>query len=248
MYGILSTEGETGSKSICGICQSEADEGYHLTGRNNEEHKFLLNIFQDEPNFCVNDCCIDKFRVWCSEGGFDFNLGATPPDELVDSDNKAAVGDLSSPLFKEISPEHEYYFVKIKGILARNSDTLLGHLFDFTEWHITLDDCYQLDSNGDWVPVGITNHFVQNEVFLSTDDIIDIKKAHESDIQGEILMKPWKQRRSDEDAQTRKDLDAIRRSKLPLDEDQCKICNESLSKHGFAEQEKCQKRYSLGDF
>ena len=243
------SEDETGEKMCCGICQSLADEGFMLSAKNNEEYEWLIYIFQDEANFCVNDCHVDLLREWCSEKGYDLKFGATPSDELVDSAIREAVGDLSSPLFKEISEEHEFYFVKKK-----NGDTLWGYLFDHTQWDVTLKGCHKLDSDGVGVPVGIPRRSIgeiefrrsqsqwdryfeasSHTVYIFTDDIIDIRKAPPN-IPVTDHERSWRQRRDDEDAH----------DEVPLSEkkDLCKICNKPLLKHSFSEQEKCRLKQS----
>ena len=72
MFGVLITEAESGNKIRCGICKSQADEGYILKPETEREYTFLKEQFgdyyrQDESMWCINDCCKDKFSKACKE-------------------------------------------------------------------------------------------------------------------------------------------------------------------------------------
>jgi len=236
MYGVLFTEGETGSKICCGICQSEAEEGYDLSSVNNAEYMFLEHVLQDVSNWWVNDCCKDRFAGMCADRGFRFSIVAEPPAEIVDQ--MVDVGDVSSELFKEINPDHEFYFVK-----TADGDALWGYLFEHSEWEVILFNCHKLDDSGRWVPIGSSHWWAKNEVALSVDRIIAIEKAPNiKSNPKEVGVEKQFEDRGFGSFEEIVDAGSPMYEKMNV----CKICDKPLAKHSFEEQAKCSKRYKDG--
>jgi len=62
IYGVLTTDAETGVAIQCGGCGNKANEGFNLATAIEEEFSFLEMLFMGITNATINRCCVDKFR------------------------------------------------------------------------------------------------------------------------------------------------------------------------------------------
>lgn len=173
MYGILFQEDETGEKIRCGVCNKEAEEGYHLETVKEEEYNFLKFMFQDISNWTVNRCCLDKFEKECSNHGFDLELRDSPPDEVMNKFNEDNYLPLPSHLSKNISTEHEFYIITTK-----NGDKIWGFLYRCNGSSFEMNNCYKFNlESSNWDRVGYNDESGKYQVSISTNEIESVEQA-----------------------------------------------------------------------
>ncbi|WP_166286666.1 hypothetical protein, partial [Candidatus Nitrosotalea sp. FS] len=85
IYGVLTTDAETGVAIQCGGCGKKANEGFNLVTAIEEEFNFLEMLFMGITNATINRCCVDNFRNECSRRNFEFEITSSPPDEILNA-------------------------------------------------------------------------------------------------------------------------------------------------------------------
>lgn len=147
IYGVLTTDAETGVAIQCRGCGKKANEGFGLNTVIEEEFSFLEMLFIDITNATINRCCVDRFEKECSKRDFKFEITASPPDEILKG--FFDIGDIPENLSKNISYNHEFYHVKTK-----DGATIWGFLYDYDDVSFELQNCRKLDATNGWVRTG----------------------------------------------------------------------------------------------